>query len=883
MVRLAIRELLGRRTATAVSAAGLLTAILGFLLIAGTARTTQATISGDVARSWATPYDLLIRPAGSKAALEERRGLIRPDFLQAVDGGITMAQLDAIRAEPGVKVAAPIALIGAIEWIVVARIDLSSFVEPGTFTVLRVRTTSAGDGGRSTYPAEPPDYLYVAPAGSLTQANDGAHLRVGKVDLNCSNLPRGIVGTVSCFGGRTPGTAMNLASPGSPGVAVLLPQPAIVAAIDPVAEAAITPLGECVTSGRMLDAADMAAPLAASSAAPGTVAFPAIVSDHSAIGETYHFSVDRLSDPKPVISGAALSPSGAWVSVGTLSTTADAAYRDSLDAVLAQGVQNSGFTPLWTIGDARYRPVSGSTVAVVGAPPDPLAYEIPTVVPPRPLPGAAQDVWFRSVLKHDPVPRLGDYSTWAPVGRFDPTCLPRLDTLIGSGGLDAYAVPDVILPDGSRLAPTRSVGSYVPSPPLLVTSLNAAAWYADPKHFSGAPGDAYISAIRIKVDGVDEPTPEAQARLVRIAKDIHTATGLTVDIVKGVSGQQVSVDLPAGDFGRPALTVTEDWSLKGVAIRFAKALAGQDLALFAIVLVVAAVLLAETAFLSVRRRRSEFGVLRALGWSAGRIAWLVELEMAVLGIAVGIIAGLVGVGVAVVTGSLALVGPLGLSIPLGLAVAALAGLVPAIAAARGSTIGVIRGGGRVRRSRPAHSISGFAVGDLLRSRHIEALLGIAAVGLGSALVGGIVLVSASFNGRLDTTVLGQYVGAQIEPFHVVLAILTTVIGTLAAAEVITLGYLERQADLAALRALGWSRRAIVTTLAAQAAAIGALGGLLGAAVTAAFGQLLGASVESTLGAGAVGVLIALGATLVATVGPLVHAYRSDPASALRGE
>lgn len=38
------------------------------------------------------------------------------------------------------------------------------------------------------------------------------------------------------------------------------------------------------------------------------------------------------------------------------------------------------------------------------------------------------------------------------------------------------------------------------------------------------------------------------------------------------------------------------------------------------------VLVGETGYISVRRRRREFGVLRGLGWRASSIAWLVELE-----------------------------------------------------------------------------------------------------------------------------------------------------------------------------------------------------------------------------------------------------------------
>jgi len=108
-----------------------------------------------------------------------------------------------------------------------------------------------------------------------------------------------------------------------------------------------------------------------------------------------------------------------------------------------------------------------------------------------------------------------------------------------------------------------------------------------------------------------------------------------VDIVRGSSPRSIAVDLPAGKFGRPALTVTEGWAVKGVAFRFLRAVATQDLALFALVLVAAMVLVTETAFASANRRRAEFGVLRAMGWSGASIGALLSEAFAIPALATG--------------------------------------------------------------------------------------------------------------------------------------------------------------------------------------------------------------------------------------------------------
>ena len=113
MLWLALRQLLGRRTATLLAGGGLLIATLGFVTLVSTSQTVTTELSGDIARTWNTPYDLLVRPAGSTTELEDERGLVRSNFLSALaHGGITSGQLEAIRQVPGVSVAAPVAVAG---------------------------------------------------------------------------------------------------------------------------------------------------------------------------------------------------------------------------------------------------------------------------------------------------------------------------------------------------------------------------------------------------------------------------------------------------------------------------------------------------------------------------------------------------------------------------------------------------------------------------------------------------------------------------------------------------------------------------------------------------------------------------------------------------
>src|SRR5207237_7383079 len=131
-------------------------------------------------------------------------------------------------------------------------------------------------------------------------------------------------------------------------------------------------------------------------------------------------------------------------------------------------------------------------------------------------------------------------------------CIPGFDPLAG-GGLETYSYPRALLPDGRALEPTRSMAGYLNSPPLLLTTLDGAEWLSDPARYAGQPGQAFISVIRVKVAGVEQPGDASVATLARVAVDIREATGLAVDVVKGASPTGVSVTLPPGAFGRPAL------------------------------------------------------------------------------------------------------------------------------------------------------------------------------------------------------------------------------------------------------------------------------------------------------------------------------------------
>ena len=507
------------------------------------------------------------------------------------------------------------------------------------------------------------------------------------------------------------------------------------------------------------------------------------------------------------------------------------------------------------------------------------------LIPGQQPPPDALDAWFRPITSRPAADFLhggAESPLFSPIGQFDADCLARFNPLAG-GRLETYAPAVVTLSDGKTLRPNASLAGYVNSPPTALTTLAGIRALESETRYVGGPGNSYLSAVRVRVQGAQTIGPTSEGRLSQVAAAIKEATGLQVDILKGASPLAVTIHLPAGRFGRPALAVNESWSVKGVSFVFARALSAQNLALFAAVLLAAAVLVGQTAYTFSRRRRREFGVLRALGWPAWRIAALVEVEMLILASTAAALALLAGAVI------LALLRPglnpaeLLLAAPLAWVVAFVASLPPALSARQGTVIEVIRRPARMRRSRRLSGALHIGVLELLSHWRWEAILGVGAVALGASLVGGIVLITAAFRGQLDSTVMGLYLAGQVRSFHVAISVLTLAVGAIAVAEVIGLSYLERRSQLATLRALGWPRVKVAALLAVQALGLGLAGGLIGAMIIMAASILIAAPVAALLLAMLAAVGSAMVAAAVAASVPVAQAYIGAPASALRGE
>ncbi|MEV0153649.1 FtsX-like permease family protein [Micromonospora sp. NPDC050686] len=918
------RQVRGRAGRSVALLVGVLVATTGFVVLTGATTTSRLAVTGDVQRGTRAAYDILVRPAGTRTPLEAERGLVRPNYLSGSYGGITSEQYERVRTVTGVDVAAPIAMLGHSTTEVDLPLDLTAAVDPSLDRqVIRIDRAFLAERGLSHAPAEPL-YVYVTkhqllypdnPGGFRSDAIRYSDGRRYASDL-CGDVPREVLPggrsapvcdprwylapsmatlterqtwSVQAFrllpDGRFESPAPQ--TPGSPParssdrlvVRQSLTVPFLLAAVDPDAEQRLVGLTDAVVGGRPLVAGDDVQTRQLAGSRIHTL--PVLVSARpyldGAIRTTWRRITPRgsIADVAPADLAGVLrgAPS---VPVGGTEQDAAGAYRSQLGggadgAKCCWGQLSRVAQP----GQASYDRSPDGVLRARPAAPNPDVY----VGTDRSI--ATARPWLTEDIPFRPLAALGiPQSTrstavlrqWRSVGLFDPEQLTGFSD-VGKVPLETYEPPRAEGADersratlgGRPLEPSGNPAGYLSAPPLLLTNLASV-----PKLLAGSASPqvaAPISAIRVRVADVAGYSERSAEHVRLVAERIATETGLDVDITLGSSPAPQTVELPAGSFGRPELRLTENWSALGVASVITKAVDRKSVVLFVLVLVVCVLFLANAVSAAVRDRRSELAVLACLGWPARRIGALILGEVAALGLA----AGLLAVGLSVPLGA-----ALGidvnwrralLAVPVALLLALVAGLTPALRAARTHPAAALRppvaGVGRARRPR---ALLGLALVNVLRTPGRTAL-GAGALALGVAALTLVGAAAYAFRGAIVGSLLGDTVSLSVRGADTTAAVATVLLGAAAVADVLYLNIRDRAAELAALRAMGWTDAALARLIAYEGFTLGVLGAGTGAALglagaAALVGDLPG---ELALVAGVVagaGVLLTLLAALV---------------------
>jgi len=829
--------------------AGALVIGLGLSFFASMVETTRWRVTQEMEGRWQTACDILVRPAGSTAAVEREYGLIEANHVTATGGGISFSQLERISGIPGVGTAAPLCVLGTTS--VIARV-IGYKLLTGFF---RVHWTVAEDA------------LVVGKLGSGTDTVYAASLPPG-VSVDHS--------TLSCRFFDWPY--------GQP-TALLMQLPVTLAAIDPQAEADLVGLNAAVVEGRYFDATD---PVTWLPGSPKTLRLPVLVSSSSCSDARWNATLERLPLP-PTQQGATKfsTVSRDWLDglpgqVGAGFTYDDQHFRSSIYKMLNTDPDRP--YDLWLIvlphqpGPRNYvpprtgEPDNGPTPALAIKPVAGSSFVDVAYRHPQPVSGATGGLY--------------DVQRIVPmgVGLFDPRKL-----LLGTDPLTELPM-ETYRPIKAHLV-RNAAGDELPGPlrvysfdPLQGLLTQPAAMLTTLEAARELYGEACISAVRVRVNRAGLSGPAGQARVEAVAKEIFARTGLAVDVTYGSSPTRTVIyvdglsreearaahaawmarlrsepppdsdtDLqirwtqapqapPEG--GVPALGfIEEPWIKKGVHISIVRELDRGNIVVLGAVLLVALVFVLCSTMVSVLARRSELGILSALGWRSRTVLGLVVGEP----LLAGGLAAMVGMNVAVLTAR-----RWGLQLPAGgvlatgglaLAVYGIGALLPGLAARRTPPLEAMRRGeltaptsGRDGRSSHAARLRATPLMLALssvRRRWGRNLLVVLGIGISTVLLAAFTVVTQRMQGVLYGTLLGDYLVWKVGPQHFALAGVSLAVAALATADLLSLGVTERRGELAILQSVGWRPTALRRLLLNEGALLGLLGGLGGSLATAA--------------------------------------------------
>lgn len=218
-------------------------------------------------------------------------------------------------------------------------------------------------------------------------------------------------------------------------------------------------------------------------------------------------------------------------------------------------------------------------------------------------------------------PGLAD-SFALPIGGFDAAALPT-DTgqisYVPFGAYDPAKTTLIADPAGHRLAPIPVPASpsgldFISPLPGAITDLAGA---------SVLRGDTPIDAVRVRVGGIGSYNRQSQQRVADIAQAIG-AMGLHTTVVAGSSPQPVNIYVPDYRIS-PAGAISDlgwarqDWTTLGAAATVSTAMAGLSWWLLTLALAAAAALQITITAVGGRARAAQATVLRTQGWPARRI------------------------------------------------------------------------------------------------------------------------------------------------------------------------------------------------------------------------------------------------------------------------
>lgn len=791
---------------------------VGLTYLFGLSGTNKETIVDELEERWSSSYDIVVRPEGTRETTEED-GLLDPNYLSGIQGKITMDQYETIKQIDRIDIAAPIAMIGYANYMVF--LDEFTLDEPGLYRLTREEVIDDG--------------IHQYTEVSHTYLSDGEWDEFVQKEFKEVNED----GHVSTYNDTQISTSFGSSFDHVVSSSRDLP----FAAIDPVQEARLVGLDQSILNigeSRYFSEDDKATQRALNDDGYtpedeiiNLTTMPVIVSIASNTDHTNNYTLEKLdvtNDPDEAAEIVQESVKTQGKSLKKLPGDEVESFHYSEEEIYGHMI-NSLAQMDYQTGEQMdrdeshiERSVDGVTYSSddiwLGLYPSPIIYaSTESPFPERWERGYQLETFpneeyvtgdlFYTFREHKSIgfinggepPRVNLQG----IGFFDPAQLdlaidpthelpmetyrPAMAERVFDQDLNPINPPET-------MKPTYDSDSFLANPPAVLTTLDAA---------EAIYGEEFISAIRIKVAGVDTLNEESQELVEQIAAEIEDKTGLITDITLGSGIQPALVHVPAINDKEEVGWVQQLWMKLGSSITIYREASMGLTWLIASIVVVAVIYVWATNLVSLLARRKEFAVLLSVGWRPGQLRKLLFAESVLFGLLVAILSwtmlGFMSMNdqATVTPIQIVLVGLFGLLIYI------VGAITPAYMAGKISPYEAMRTG-EIKKSGSfllrTRGIFTMAVNHYM-GRWKRSLLSIISIALPTCLLAILLFITYRLQGVMYTTWLGEYAALQVESAHYVAMVVALVIAIFTTAEIMWQNIAERQDEIALLKAVGW--------------------------------------------------------------------------------
>jgi putative ABC transport system permease protein len=777
--------------------------------------TNKGTIVDTLQKKWSSSYDIVVRPAGSEMGTESKN-LLEPNYLNGINGGITLTQYEQIKKMKDVEVAAPISIVGYAMLGVVLEEKLN-FKEPGIYRVREEIITETGLTKEKSYNTS--FYTVRGNEQPLSPAH-GLHYQ---------------------YKGELAPKDFNL-----------------LVAIDPEQEAKLVGLNNSVLNSnqsRYFDTEDK------SVAKKGTngIDIPVLINTQSFNRGYHQYTIEKLPVPfntakerktsleKIVKEGGKNYLDSLKTKEITLEKRIESKDIEDLffnqlagttNNKLLKGKATDGSMLIFQSGNLKYSEVSSpfperwNSGFQVNASSIQLESENPNLKELIPSEGFRNiNVIEKEFETPDGTRKMIPFVNYKYVGFYDPNKISVSKDPLNELPLETYRPSRASLvldKEGKPVNPAKDVstagnpGGLLTNPPNILTTLDAATMIH---------GDDAISSIRIKVKGVETLGEKSEEKLQQVAKEIEKQTGLVTTITRGSSPQPVITKVTDGS--KVLGWIEQPWIHIGASITiFRETTMGYSGIILSMVAVAIVYVLANS-FVSLLARRKEFAILLSLGWRTKDLIKVVCMESVLIAAFVSFIAILVEAFFTIQYTEpfnvLSITFTSMFSFVIYLSGAAwssytISKITPYEAIKTGEHSKVFKSIIKVN-----HRL--MLVFKEIFSKWKRNLLSIFSIALPAGLLTFFIFITYQLKGVLYTSWLGQFVALEVDKTHYLTLIIGLIISVLTTGEIMWQNISDRRQEIAVLKAVGWSNSSVRSLVILEGLFIGLLAGVIGLVIT----------------------------------------------------